>query len=64
MVFDAVKKSIENVCISLTTYSKHQHLKINKFLKTEYKVIYLKITKAATGCVLWKKGVLKNFANF
>ena len=52
MVFDAVKKSSENVCISLTTYSKHQHLKINKFLKTEYKVIYLKITKAATGCVL------------
>ena len=27
-------------------------LKIDKFLKTEYKVIYLKITEAATGGAL------------
>ena len=28
------------------------HLKIDKFLKTENKVIYLKITEAATGGIL------------
>ena len=40
------------------------HLKIDKFLKTENKVIYLKITEAATGGYFVKKGILKNFANF
>ena len=49
MVFCTVKKSSENIYISLKTPGQ---LKINKFLKTEYKVIYLEITEAATGGVL------------
>ena len=49
--FRAVKKSSENIHISLKTPG---HLKINKYLKTEYKVIYLEITETATGGVLRK----------
>ena len=46
MVFGTVS---ENIYIFLITPG---HLKIYKFLKTKYKVIYLKITEAATGGVL------------
>ena len=45
MVFSTVS---ENIYIFLITPGL---LKIDKFLKTEYKVIYLKITEAATGDV-------------
>ena len=47
MVFGPVKKSSENVYIFLKTT---KSLKI--ISKTEYKVIYLKITEAAIGGVL------------
>ena len=53
MAFSGVS---ENIYIFLITLG---YTKIDKFLKTEYKVIYLKITKAATGGVLWKKVFLK-----
>ena len=46
----------ENIYIFLITPG---HLKINKFLKTEYKVLYLKITEVTTGGALWKKVFLK-----
>ena len=46
MVFNTVS---ENIYIFLITPS---HLKIDKFLKTEYRVIYLKITEAAARGVL------------
>ena len=39
----------ENIYIFLITPG---HLKINKFLKTEYKVLYLKITEVTTGGAL------------
>ena len=42
MVFGIVSENRYNFLIT------PGHLKIEKFLKTEYKVIYLKITEAAT----------------
>ena len=60
MVFGLVKKSWENVHISKSK-SKHQvtYLKIQIISKSECKVIYLKITEATIGGVLWKKVFLK-----
>ena len=50
MVFGPVKKSSENVYISLKTKSKHQFTYYK--IQINSKVIYLKIIEAVTGDVL------------
>ena len=58
MVFRPVKKSSENILISLKAKCKH-HVTYLKILNAEYKVTYLKITEAVTGDVPRKKVFFK-----
>ena len=66
MVFGPVKKSSENVHISLKTKSKHQvtYLKIQIISKSWIKSHLLESYRSSQRRCSVKKGILKNFTNF